>query len=124
MSATEIMAVTGHKNQQSLTDYDELDDKDHLRLSKILSSETTSKQLAKVPLPVHMPPMFNPLQPLNPPVATPNNVIIHLLQFSTFKTLVIFSSSSSSLSQQFQQNHHSHKARNKAYILDLDSDSD
>ena len=71
------MAVTGHKNQQSLTDYDELDDKDHLRPSKILSSETTSKQLAKVPLPVHMPPMFNPLQPLNPPVATPNNVIMH-----------------------------------------------
>ena len=44
VSATEIMAITGHKIQQSLTDYDELDDDDHLRLSRILSSETTSKQ--------------------------------------------------------------------------------
>ena len=52
MSATEIMVITGHKNQQSLTDYDELDDEDHLRLSRILSSEmTTSKQLEQGPLP-------------------------------------------------------------------------
>ena len=28
VSATEIMAITGHKNQQSLVDYDELDDED------------------------------------------------------------------------------------------------
>ena len=31
------MAITGHKNQQSLTDYDELDNDDHIRLGKILS---------------------------------------------------------------------------------------
>ena len=38
MSATEIMAITGHKIQHSLADYNELDDEDHLRLSEILSS--------------------------------------------------------------------------------------
>ena len=33
VNASEIMAITGHKNQQSLTDYDELDNDDHLRTS-------------------------------------------------------------------------------------------
>ena len=28
VSTTETMAITGHKNQQSLTNYDELDDED------------------------------------------------------------------------------------------------
>ena len=37
VSPSEIMAITGHKNQQSLTDYDELDNDDHIRLGKILS---------------------------------------------------------------------------------------
>ena len=37
VNASEIMAITGHKNQQSLTDYDELDNDDHIRLGKILS---------------------------------------------------------------------------------------
>ena len=32
VNASEIMAITGHKNQQSLTDYDELDNDDHIRL--------------------------------------------------------------------------------------------
>ena len=41
-SVTEIMAMTGHKNQHSLADYNELDDEDHMCLSKILSSEKTS----------------------------------------------------------------------------------
>ena len=41
VNATEIMAITGHKSQQSLTDYDELSDKDHLPLSKILTTEKT-----------------------------------------------------------------------------------
>ena len=36
-AASEIMAITGHKNQRSLTDYDELDNDDHVRLRKILS---------------------------------------------------------------------------------------
>ena len=32
------MAITGHKNQQSLADYDELDNDDHnIRLGKVLS---------------------------------------------------------------------------------------
>ena len=36
------MAITGHKNQQSLTDYDELDEEDHLRLSRVLNNEKPS----------------------------------------------------------------------------------
>ena len=97
MSATEIMAVTGH-NQQSFTDYDELDDEDHSHLIKILSSETTtSKQLAQVPA-VHMSPTFNPLQPLNLPVAMPNYVIPSAPVFNIQNSTVIFGYSSSSLS--------------------------
>ena len=129
VSATEIMAITGHKNQQSLTDYDELDDDDHLCLSRTLSSETTtSKQLAQGPLPdhtIHIPPAFNPLQPLNPPISTPNYVMQSGPVFNIQNSTVIFGPSSScSLSQQLQQNHHSHKAHKRAYILDSDSDSD
>ena len=36
-STTDIMAITGHRNQQSLTDYDDLDNDDHIRLGKVLS---------------------------------------------------------------------------------------
>ena len=37
VNASEIMAITGHKNQQSLTDYDEIDNDDHIRLGRVLS---------------------------------------------------------------------------------------
>ncbi|XP_065918766.1 uncharacterized protein KIAA1958-like [Dysidea avara] len=37
VTPTEITAITGHKNQQSLTDYDELDTDDHIRIGKVLS---------------------------------------------------------------------------------------
>ena len=43
VSTSEIMAITGHKNQQSLTDYDELDNDDHMRLGKVLSYEKTEQ---------------------------------------------------------------------------------
>lgn len=36
MNATTII---GYKNQQSLADYDEVTDEDHMRLSKVLRSE-------------------------------------------------------------------------------------
>ena len=42
VSVTEIMAITGHKNQQSIADYDELDDEDHMRLSRVLSNNNTN----------------------------------------------------------------------------------
>jgi len=76
VSATEIMAITGHKNQQSLANYNELDE-DHMRLSRILSSEklAASKQPAQVSLPEHtivMPPTLCHLQPLNPLLSVPN----------------------------------------------------
>ena len=50
VAATDIMAITGHKNQQSLTDYGELDDADHHRIGEILSS-TSSLSGEVQPLP-------------------------------------------------------------------------
>ena len=49
------MAITGHKNQQSLTDYSELDAEDHQRLGKILSTvkqpvQFTPEPSVKLPL--------------------------------------------------------------------------
>ena len=86
------MAITCHKNQQSLTNFDELDD-DHLRLSKILSTEKTpaSKQSAQGHLLDHaiqsfMQPTFHNLQLLNSLVSVPNYVMPHAPVFN-FKTL-------------------------------------
>ena len=131
VSATEIMAITGHKNQQSLTDYDELDDEDHIRLSKILSSEksTAVNQSGQESLPDHtiaMPHTFSHLQPLNPLMPIPNNYVMPSTPvFNIQNSTVIFGpSSSSTLSQQFQPTHHCHKTHKRAYILDSDSDSD
>ena len=39
VSPSETMAIIGLKNQQSLTDYDELDNDDQIRLGKILSCD-------------------------------------------------------------------------------------
>ena len=39
VNATDIMAITGHKNQQSLTDYGELDEADHCKIGGILSND-------------------------------------------------------------------------------------
>lgn len=36
-SSRDIMAITGHRNEQSLADYDDLDLDDHLHLGEILS---------------------------------------------------------------------------------------
>ena len=38
VAATDIMAITGHKNQQSLADYAELDESDHRQIGEILST--------------------------------------------------------------------------------------
>jgi hypothetical protein len=37
VSSREIIAITGHKTEESLKDYDDIDHDDHRRLSKILS---------------------------------------------------------------------------------------
>jgi len=60
-----------------IADYNELDDEDHMHLSRILSSEklAASKQPAQVSLPEHtivMPPTISHLQPLNPLLSVPN----------------------------------------------------
>ena len=42
VSVTEIMVITGHKNQQSIADHDELDNEDHIRLDRVLSSNSNN----------------------------------------------------------------------------------
>ena len=83
MSATEIMAITGHKIQHSLADYNELDDEDRMRLSEILSSDKTSLsiQLSHVleSVPNHTvvtPPICEQPQPLDALVSLPKYVML------------------------------------------------
>ena len=82
VSVTEIMAITGHKNQQSIADYDELDDEDHMRLSRVLSNDntltpSTTKTLEQNTL---MQPAFNNLYP---PSHVHQLLCTILVQFST-----------------------------------------
>ena len=121
-SVTEIMAMTGHKNQHSLADYNELDDEDHMCLSKILSSEKTSLSIQ----PSHVtPPICEQPQPLDALVSLPKYVMPSAPVFNIQNSTVIFGdSSSSTLSQQFQLAHHCQKIRKRACIIESDSDSD
>lgn len=106
-SSTEIIAITGHKNQQSLVDYDELDENDHLKLGKILSKPEGDNICIQLPCAPHssstncysQPPIFN-------------------IQYSN----VYFGASSSNMySQQYSSMQVSKKPR-RAYIIDSDSD--
>ena len=125
VSVTEIMAITGHKNQQSIADYDELDDEDHMRLSRVLSNDntltpSTTKTLRKSTL---MQPAFNHLQPL--PSLPSASVYNSGPVFNFHNSTVIFgASSSTNLSQQFQQTRQCSSTRKRAYILESDSDSE
>ena len=128
VSVTEIMAITGHKNQQSIADYDELDDEDHMRLSRVLSNNntltpsTTKKTLEQNTL---MQPAFNHLQPLPSLPCASAPVYNSGPVFNFHNSTVIFgASSSTNLSQQFQQTRQSSSTRKRAYILESDSDSE
>ena len=54
VSSREIMAITGHKNKQSLADYDNLDLDDQLHLGEILSRSSNSSDAA-TPTVTHCP---------------------------------------------------------------------
>ena len=120
VSATEIMAITGHRNQQSLADYDELDDEDHMRLSRVLSNENTSTPSTTTTPGNHTHMHLQPVTALQSvPMYNPCPV------FNFHDSTVIFgASSSTNLSQQFQQTQRCSSSRKRAYILDSDSDSD
>ena len=45
MAVTDIMAITGHINQQSLADYGGLDECDHRRIGEILSTVDKSSEI-------------------------------------------------------------------------------
>jgi len=90
VSATEVMAITAHKNQQILADYDELDNADHMQLSRILSSEklAASKQLAQVSLSALLS-FLSHLQLLNPLISVPNYSIPSAPVFNNQNSTVI-----------------------------------
>ena len=46
ISSREIMAITGHKNEQNLADYGKIDLDDHLRSGEILSGSSHSSDVA------------------------------------------------------------------------------
>ncbi len=96
---------TWHKNQKSSTDYDELDDDDHRRLSKILSSDksTAVNWSRQESLPDHTVAIlhtFSQLQLLNPLMALPNNCI---MPSALAETNIIFLMCSDNMSDQFQK---------------------
>ena len=79
-----------------ISNYDELDDEDHLYLSRILSSEmATSKQLTQRPLSDHTTHIQSPTQ-LNPPISTPNYVMPSAPVYNVQNSIIIFGPSSSS----------------------------
>ena len=67
MAATDIMAITGHKNQQSLADYGELDECDHRRIGEILSTVNKSSEIE---LSSKIPPQVEPLTSTTPPATS------------------------------------------------------
>ena len=64
VNATDIMAITGHKNQQSLTDYRELDEADHCKIGEILSNDVGKSAVKSISpqVPV-LPPKSTQIQP-------------------------------------------------------------
>ena len=63
VAATDIMAITGHKSQQSLADYGELDECDHRRIGEILS---TANKSSEIELSSKIPPKVEPLTSITP----------------------------------------------------------
>ena len=94
VSSHEIIAITGHKTEESLKDYDDIDNDDHRRLSEILSGSkeatgsygssiavlppyTTMLSTNPHPWP-HMPFSVHALSAINPSVhATTSPIVLY-----------------------------------------------
>ena len=50
VNETQVMAITGHKNAQSLADYDTIDCQDHCQLSHVLAGGQYSMLASKLTL--------------------------------------------------------------------------
>ena len=111
----EIMAITGHRNEQSLTEYDTLDIDDHRQLGKTLSV-IKPKPILRPECTLTPKPSFNP---------NPLSLVPFVFQNCTFNNC--FSSCSSSYTQQTCNNSSKPQPslpRKRAFILSSDSESD
>ena len=104
----EIMAITGHKNEQSLADYDTLDIDDHRKLGETLGGAVEPLTPVPVGKSSTSKPSFNP------------NPVPFVFQNCTFNNC--FSSRSSSSSSYTQ--HTCNNSRKRAYILSSDSETE
>ena len=112
----EIMVITGHKNEQSLADYDTLDVDDHRKLGKTLGGVVEPQSMLTLAPATECStpkPSFNP---------NPAPLIFKNCTFNN-----CFSSCSSSYTQQTCNNSSKTQPslpRKRAYILSSDSESD
>ena len=118
-SSREIMAITGHKNEQSLADYDDLDLEDHLHLGEVLSGKKPSEVAIKShqqTLPSLSSPPVSRSFPSLPMVFHNCNVTFGSTTFTSF--------SQSQSSYDHSQSSTSHHHRKRPCIIYSDSDSD
>lgn len=98
-NSSEIMAITGHRNQQSLTDYDELDNDDHIRLGKVLKSDCKDTHVQ-------------------------NSTHNPLLQYSTYGPAPVFNMQNCNIiiKTPSHQPHQQLPKKRRCYIIDSDSE--
>ena len=104
------MAITGHKNQQSLADYGELDESDHRQIGEILSTVDKTTDVHKV-----QPPS------LPTPQAAPPNASGPVFNFNNSTVVFVGSTptSNTSINQQYAQ--YTNLPCKKRYFIDSDA---
>ena len=107
---SDIAAITGHRNVQSLQQYAEMEQENHAQISKVLSS---GHQCAVTRPPLHD---CNPNVPVTPSYSVP-----HQYNFSNC-TVFFGNTQSSSTSTQYQVPVVTPRKRPRAYIIDSDED--
>ena len=112
----EIMAIAGHKSEQSLADYDSLDFDDHRHLGEVLGGVVESP--SQLPSECTITPQASCIPKCKPLPPTP-----FTFQNCTFNNC--FSSCSSSYTQQTRNSTkaQSSHSRKRAYVLSSDSES-
>ena len=129
VAPTDIVAITGHTNQQSLSDYGELDQSDHQRIGKILSSvhdQSTSSQVQlarpSVSAPALLPPQ--PLVPSAPATAIPPPYSGPVYNFNNSTVYFLGSSTSNTCNQEYKHTVLSQQNRKRCNPLEYDIDHD
>ena len=118
-SATDIMAITGHKNHQSLADYSELDYSDHQKLGAILSSSNSEQQNP----PAEILPVVEQVKPVSPHDTSSKSTCSGPVFNFTNSKVIFFGSSTSNTQYQHTELTQQCRKRFMAQIM-ADSDSD